>query len=445
MECRNSVSLGTKQQRSAASTLFVAQTRSLMNLDNPIRAQRRSVLSRKACSWLVVVLLGLAVYANITPTAASDAAFTIAVLPDTQGYTAYDKPDARAAIFRQQTQWIAANAVTENIVFVAQTGDIVNNGATQPIEWQRADAAMDLLDGVAPYSVATGNHDYNRVGSRSSGASAYLSYFGPQRYARYAWYGGASSNKLNQYQVFQAGGWTFLHLALELEAPDSAIAWAQSVINANPGLPTIISTHSYQDDKTGRTTKAQFQGNSGEQIWSKLVRPNPQIFMVLNGHFYKEDGERSQVSTNAAGLPVFEMVNDYQMYPNGGNGYMRLIRFDPANKRIEVQSYSPYLNQFMTDSHSQFTFSVKLYERFAMSSTLTAPPTNTVTPTSTPAPPSTTPTLESQPPTPVATTSPPQPSPIPTTAPAAPEPTAALGTGKVGRSAVWLPLIFGNS
>lgn len=111
---------------------------------------------------------------------------------------------------------------------------------------------MDLLDGVVPYSVVAGNHDYNRPGSRSSGASKYLSYFGPQRYSGRSWYGGASSNKLNQYQEFKAGVWTFLHLGLELEASDSAIAWAQSVIDKHPGMPTIITTHSYQNDITGR-------------------------------------------------------------------------------------------------------------------------------------------------------------------------------------------------
>ena len=57
----------------------------------------------------------------------------------------------------------------------------------------------------------------------------------------------------------------------------------------------------------------------------KLITPNPQIFMTLNGHFYDDHGERFQISTNDAGLPVFEMCSDYQGYPNGGNGWLRKL------------------------------------------------------------------------------------------------------------------------
>lgn len=111
-------------------------------------------------------------------------------------------------------------------------------------------------------------------------------------------------------------------------------------------------------------SKAEFQGNSGEQSWQKLVKTNKQIFMVLNGHFHDNDGERHQVSYNAAGLPVYEMIANYQQYANGGDGYMRLIQFDPANARINVKTYSPKLGTYKTDWDSQFSFSVDLYKRF---------------------------------------------------------------------------------
>lgn len=297
-------------------------------------------------------------------TASANLPWTIAVVPDTQFYCRFDRGDERAAIFTAQTRWIRENQMRENIVFVSHLGDVVNNGAVQPIEWERAEHAMRLLNGKMPYSVIHGNHDLNLVGSRSSGTGAFLKHFGRGRYTHHDWYIGSSANQLNHAQRFSAGGRTFLHIGLELEAPDAALAWAQSVIDAHPGLSTIISTHSYQNDTTGRTQHSEFQGNSGRQIWNKLVRLNPQIFLVLNGHFYADHGERTQISHNRAGQAVIEMCSDYQAYPNGGNGWMRLLRFDPAASHMTARTYSPWLNQYLDDTDSRFTVPLSFTERF---------------------------------------------------------------------------------
>jgi hypothetical protein len=100
------------------------------------------------------------------------APFTIVALPDTQKYSRYDVPEAQVATFKQQTQWIVNTIAQENIVFVTHEGDIVDSGGTQPIEWERADEAMDLLDGVVPYSTVIGNHDFEQKHNRSSGTTS---------------------------------------------------------------------------------------------------------------------------------------------------------------------------------------------------------------------------------------------------------------------------------
>src|SRR4051794_36892986 len=93
------------------------------------------------------------------PTPADNTPFTVVVLPDTQFYA-----QSYPATFDAQTQWILDHLGTNNIKFVTHVGDIVQNAASGPdrnlIEWQRADAAFDRLDGFVPYSVALGNHDY---------------------------------------------------------------------------------------------------------------------------------------------------------------------------------------------------------------------------------------------------------------------------------------------
>ena len=53
--------------------------------------------------------------------------FLIPVMPDTQNYSDYSH-DGLHVLFYEQTEWIVTNRVQKNIAFVAQLGDIVQNG-----------------------------------------------------------------------------------------------------------------------------------------------------------------------------------------------------------------------------------------------------------------------------------------------------------------------------
>ncbi|HPD32323.1 MAG TPA: metallophosphoesterase [Phycisphaerae bacterium] len=276
-------------------------------------------------------------------------AFTIVMLPDTQIYSkAY--PD----LFYAQTRWIRANRDRENIKCVTHVGDIVNDCVKDPEQWDVADKAMAVLDGVVPYGVAIGNHDYE---GRSS-AVAFVKYFGPDRYKGRPWYRGASENKLSSCQLFSGGGVDFVILHLEIDVPDPTIEWAIDVLRMYPDRAAIVSTHAYLKGRDGvaRNTKPAYdkRGNSGEEVWDKLIRRNPQIFMVLCGHEGRTE-EYHQISKNDAGNRVVEMLADYQKRSNGGEGWLRLIRFVPSSRQIQVRTYSPALGQFETDSNSQFT------------------------------------------------------------------------------------------
>lgn len=50
---------------------------------------------------------------------------------------------------------------------------------------------------------------------------------------------------------------------------------------------------------------------------------------------------------------VYQFLSDYQDEPNGGNGWLRIMNFRPNENLIDVKTYSPYLNQYMTDADSQ--------------------------------------------------------------------------------------------
>ena len=88
---------------------------------------------------------------------------------------------------------------------------------------------------------------------------SFLEVFGPERFQGQDWFGGASANGLNTYQFFEGGGVRFLIFHMESDIPDAAMSWAESIMAQHQGVPTIVSTHIYLDDKTSaRTAEAYY-------------------------------------------------------------------------------------------------------------------------------------------------------------------------------------------
>jgi hypothetical protein len=96
-------------------------------------------------------------------------------------------------------------------------------------------------------------------------------------------------------------------------------------------------------------------GIRAEELFNHFIATNRNIFLVNAGHFHEE---YRQTSINNHGLPVHEVLADYQDDPNGGNGYLRIMEFDTASDRINVSSYSPTLDSFYTKDESQFSLNV---------------------------------------------------------------------------------------
>jgi hypothetical protein len=302
--------------------------------------------------------------------------WTLVAIPDTQFYAASDRLSAYA---RDQTEWIAENLDSENIRFVTHEGDMVDDGSATT-QWDRIDEAMSTLDGLIPYSTLPGNHDWGVTNDKSSSIQNYTDYFGPARFDSRTWYGGAgpTSAGLNSYQLFSAGGYDFLHLALEWEPSGTVtdastpLGWGQSILDEYSDHATILTTHSYLRDDGRRAETVQEvngDGNSGNDVWQELIEPNPQIFLVLNGHYVEDDGEYHQVSPNIADLPVYELAANYQDRSNGGNGWFRLVQFYPGggedeSDRIQVRTYSPSIDEYETDDDSEFSFDVDFDDRF---------------------------------------------------------------------------------
>ena len=272
--------------------------------------------------------------------------FTVVLLPDTQFYS-----EKYPASYIAQTLWIRERLVKDNVKFVIHLGDIVQTSTKLP-EWKNADRAMEILDGVVPYSVAPGNHDM-LVNSRDT--SLYNQFFAPDRFKDREWYGGhMGENNDNNYCYFTAGRMKFLVISLEFAPRDETLQWAANVAKRHPEHRVIVATHCYMRPlgrDTSCATSYKVEGNSGEQIWQKLVRQQPNVFLVVSGHVL---GVGLQESKNNAGGKVFEMLTDYQGLPNGGDGWLRTLKFVPSENKIHVKTYSPVLDKVNDDAKDSF-------------------------------------------------------------------------------------------
>src|SRR4051812_34129942 len=181
-------------------------------------------------------------------------AFTIVVLPDTQGYRGIAtkaQPDSTDPltnpVFANHIRWIRENVAAQHIVFVSHVGDIVD--INNPAQWKLAQENLDGLRGVVPFGLAVGNHDMTSAGD----ASLFRAHFPAASFRSYPWYGGtfestrpeeaAYGDNVNSYQLFSAGGLDFLFIHLECNPPDPVVAWADGLLTKYGGRRAMISTH----------------------------------------------------------------------------------------------------------------------------------------------------------------------------------------------------------
>jgi hypothetical protein len=290
--------------------------------------------SRLAALTAVVASFFLAGVASAT------SPFTLVAMPDIQNETQY-----YPAMLQSQVDWIVNNRVGSNIAFMAQQGDLTNNANTT--EFATAGSKLFQLSTSAPglpWGVLPGNHDFGNI-------TNYDNTFGPAKFAGQSWYGGSYSH--SSYQTFTAGNRTYLDINLEYNPSTAVLNWAQGVITANPGTPTIVNTHDYMAYGNVRSSVGNtIYGGALTGNPNGLVNGNAQVFMVLCGHNHYA---YNQTSTDAAGKSVFECLADYQD-TNSGDGYLRLYQFDEANSVIHVKTYSPYdtTTPYLTDSLNQF-------------------------------------------------------------------------------------------
>lgn len=318
--------------------------------------------------------------------------FMVVVLPDTQIYA-----ERFPETFQSQTRWIAEHAAEYNIVFVSHVGDIVQTASVDE-QWDAAVAAYQWLEDIdMPHGFSIGGHDTmpgnaDRVIDNSCSTFAsmdcesvdFKNAFGPERYAEREWFGGASPSGRSSYQVVEAEGMRLLFLHMPQDTPREEVEWAGEVLDANPGTLAHLTTHRYLFDyrltealpaplsfiEAGRFNPLLYQlgdqrllyntGLTTEDLFRELVSVHPNIWVVHCGHV---DAEFHQSARNSAGLPVYEVLADFQDMEDGGGGWLRLLLFRPQRNEVEVFTFSTLTGRVRADGEG-FEHSIQILESY---------------------------------------------------------------------------------
>jgi Calcineurin-like phosphoesterase len=294
--------------------------------------------------------------------------YTVVVLPDTQFYAS-----TYPAIFDAQTRWIADQRMQENIAFVVHEGDLVDSD--DDAQWTAAAHSMSQLDGVVPYVVSMGNHDYGPAGDgwTMSRSTTIDTYFPVSKFAESSWFQGTFDPQHieNNYALIDSPDGPWLVISLEFGPRDGVLDWANDILRAYPTTQAMVVTHAYlyedntRYDHIGRPDQrwnphsypidmTAGAVNDGEEIWQKLILGHSNIQFVLCGHVI-DHGTGRLISARTDGTNVIQLLANYQMLSLGGGGFLRLMHFSPATRSVHVQTYSPYFDLFNTDDANDFT------------------------------------------------------------------------------------------
>ncbi|MFD1174371.1 lamin tail domain-containing protein [Oceanobacillus picturae] len=260
--------------------------------------------------------------------------FSFIWMADTQYYS-----ESYPYIYEKQVNWIAENQQERNIEYVFHSGDLVNVYDDFD-QWEVADRSMGVLDEAGiPYGVVAGNHD---VYNKSRDYRNYSQFFGEERFAGNSYYGGSFEDNRGHYDLISVNGIDFIMVHLGWGIEEEGIEWLNEVLEAHPNHKAILNVHEYLLATGNRSP-------TGDVLFEKVVVPNENVFAVLCGHYHNAQTLIDEIDDNGDGTPdrsVYQMLADYQGGPEGGQGYLRILNFNMDENKIDVETYSPHLDDY---------------------------------------------------------------------------------------------------
>lgn len=295
--------------------------------------------------------------------------FKIILLPDTQTLV-----EEYPEVYNAQMKWIAEYST--DYQFVIHQGDITQNNNDE--EWQIAKKGFQLLNGKIPFTFSLGNHDMGSADGKFAdvrNTTFANSYFSVEELTKNCnLVASFPKNTVdNLCHSFSVGFEKWLVISLEFGPRNKTLAWANSLINKYPDYKVIINTHAYLfEDNTLMDGNDWWQPqaygvgndvgddavNNGGQIWEKLVSKHKNIVFVFSGHVLKS-GVGTLVGVGNHGNNVYQMLANYQKNAGemvGNEGYLRIVSVNYKEKRIDVKTYSPYLDKYINSPDHNFNF-----------------------------------------------------------------------------------------
>jgi hypothetical protein len=266
----------------------------------------------------------------------------VVYLPDTQDYYT-SEADTR---FADQCTWVVNNQATYNIEMVLHEGDVISDGtlADPSAQWTKAQNAMNILQTAdIPNLLCPGNHDTETGG----GLVNWNTYFPTTRYTGKAWFSGgfsAGGQSQNVYTTMTIGTRSYVFMCIEYNPSSATMEWAKGIWDAHQDKTILLCTHAYLDNNNARIAPESVY------VWAAAKRYS-NIILIGCGHDVG-DGLGYLASGSDWDTTIHQCLANWQF--GGGNGYLRLVTVKPNRKEMLARSYSPTLNNWLTDSQAQF-------------------------------------------------------------------------------------------
>jgi len=317
-------------------------------------------LRRRTC-WVLVLGVWL-VIAGVVMAAAEETSFTLAVGPDMQ-QEVLNPQDTRLS---NRFQWLVDHRDELRLKCFLQVGDFLNWDTADHAQYERASAALQILDRAElPYILTLGNHDTQATGGTPEhpGGSArpgnthdnqrittvFNSYF---PLSRFRLLGGVwEAGKIdNAWHTFHAGGLDWLVINLELWPRAEAVAWAKTVVAQHPAHNVILLTHSFLTPSPKGLVIQQSNGgygdNSPQYVFDELVKPYPNVRLVLCGH---AGSHGYRVDKGDSGNTIYEFL---QCSHDSRSNPVRLLTIDTQAGTIKSRVFCPFTNEYKDDGSS---------------------------------------------------------------------------------------------
>lgn len=260
--------------------------------------------------------------------------FSIAWMSDTQVYAG-----SWSRVLLSMYGWVAEVCESENIVALFHTGDAVQD-LSQEAQWiniQLADAQLpkDLLR-----VTVAGNHD---IGADSSMPENFLAYRTDTQVTEET----TCLDGKCRYVTLEAGGVRIIILSIAYLCEAASAEWATEVLAAHADHYAILLAHSYLTSSENGIYQGYTSG--GVILRDQIVKASPNIRLVLCGHshgavmrplFVDDDGNGSDDRA------VYQLLSNFQEADLSLAGFLRLLRFDPMADRIEITTYSPFIDRY---------------------------------------------------------------------------------------------------